>query len=92
MLVNYIPERLKERWSNLSDERKNEILAESKMFVIKDAASATYFWNTRDMRENQIEVKKVEEPVTANTAAGINESLTDRQKMMSEMIKYRMRR
>lgn len=91
-LVNYIPERLKEKWANLSDERKKEILAESKMLVINDANTATYFWNTRDMREKQMEMKKVEEQVTANAGAPVNEGMTDRQKMMAEMIKYRMRR
>ena len=93
MLVNYIPERLKEKWANLSDERKQEILAESKMLVIKDANTATYFWNTRDMREKRVEMKKVEEQVTANHNNNpVNEGLSDRQKMMSEMIKYRMRK
>lgn len=93
MLVNYIPERLKEKWINLSDERKQEILAESKMLVIKDANTATYFWNTRDMREKRVEMKKVEEQVTANHNNNpVNEGLSDRQKMMSEMIKYRMRK
>ena len=29
MLVNYIPARLKEKWANLSDDRKQEILSES---------------------------------------------------------------
>ena len=63
------------------------------MLVIKDAKTATYFWNTRDMREKKIEMKKVEEQVTANHNNNpVNESLPDRQKMMSEMIKYRMRR
>ncbi len=93
MLVNYIPDRLKEKWANLSDERKQEILAESKMLVIKDANTATYFWNTRDMREKRVEMKKVEEQVTANHNNNpVNEGLSDRQKMMSEMIKYRMRK
>lgn len=93
MLVNYIPARLKEKWAGLSDERKQEILAESKMFVINDANAATYFWNTRDMREKQVEMKKVEEQVTANHNNNpVNEGLSDRQKMMSEMIKYRMRK
>ena len=93
MLVNYIPARLKEKWAGLSDERKQEILAESKMFVINDANTATYFWNTRDMREKQVEMKKVEEQVTANHNNNpVNEGLSDRQKMMSEMIKYRMRK
>lgn len=93
-LINHIPARLQERWSKLSDERKQEILAESKMFVINSPSSAEYFWNTRDMREKQIEIKKVEENVTAQSAPAVNESVLsdDRMKAMSEMIKSRMRR
>ena len=49
-LINYIPARLSEKWSKLSDERKQEILAEAKMFVINNQASAEYFWSTRDFR------------------------------------------
>ena len=93
-LINYIPSRLQEKWSKLSDERKQEILAESKMFVIKDAQSAEYFWNTRDLREKQIEIQKVEENVTAQPNKPVNENVmsSDRYKMLSEQIKMRMRR
>lgn len=93
-LVNYIPARLKEKWANLSDERKQEILSESKMFVINDVNSATYFWNTRDMRERKIEMKKIEEQVTAKKGeqTSVNEGLSDRLKLYSEMIKHNMRK
>ena len=92
-LINHIPARLQERWTKLSDERKQEILAESKMFVITSPSSAEYFWNTRDMREKQIEIKKVAENVTAQSAPAVNESVLndDRMKAMAEMIKKRMR-
>ena len=93
-LINYIPARLQERWSKLSDERKEEILAESKMFVINNPQSAEYFWNTRDLREKQIEIQKIEEKVTAQPTAPVNENVmeNDRFKLMSEQIKMRMRR
>ena len=65
-LINYIPSRLQESWMKLSDERKKEILAESKMFIIKEEASAIYFWNTRDLRENRIESVKMNESVIPN--------------------------
>jgi len=93
-LVNYIPARLKERWANLSDERKQEILSESKMFIINNAETATYFWNTRDMREKQVPMKKINETVTANKSEDnkINEGMSDRLIAMSEQIKYRMRK
>ena len=94
-LINYIPARLQESWMNLSDERKKEILAESKMFIIKEEASAVYFWNTRDLRENRIEPVKIEENVVPNENKElVNESVLadDSYKMMAERIKYNMRR
>lgn len=93
-LINYIPSRLKERWSKLSDERKQEILAESKMFVISTPQNAEYFWNTRDLRETQIELKQIDEQKTATPSQPVNENVMsdDRYKVMAERIKSRMRR
>ena len=94
-LINYIPARLQESWMNLSDERKKEILAESKMFIIKEEASAVYFWNTRDLREKRIESVKIEENVVPNENKElVNESVLvdDSYKRMAERIKYNMRR
>jgi hypothetical protein len=94
-LINYIPARLQESWMNLSDERKKEILAESKMFIIKEEASAVYFWNTRDLREKRIESVKLEESVVPNDNKElVNESVLadDSYKMMAERIKYNMRK
>lgn len=94
-LINYIPARLQESWMNLSDERKKEILSEAKMFIIKEEASAVYFWNTRDLRETRMESVKLEENVVPNENKDlINESVLadDSYKMMAERIKYNMRR
>ena len=93
-LINYIPARLQESWMKLSDERKKEILAEAKMFIIKEEASAVYFWNTRDLREKRIESVKMEESVVPNENKELNESVlaSDSYKMMAERIKYNMRR
>ena len=93
-LINYIPARLQESWMKLSDERKKEILAESKMFIIKEEASAVYFWNTRDLRETRMESVKIEESVVPNENKELNESVLvdDSYKMMAERIKRNMRR
>ena len=94
-LINYIPARLQESWMKLSDARKKEILAESKMFIIKEEASAVYFWNTRDLREKRMESVKIEENVVPNDNKElVNESVLadDSYKMMAERIKYNMRR
>ena len=91
-LINYIPARLMDRWSNLSDDRKKEILSESKLFVINNAETAEYFWNTRDLRESKVE-NQVEKSVAA-PAQPLNENVLndDRMKMMAEEIKWRMRK
>jgi len=93
-LINYMPARLTEKWSKLSDERKQEILAESKMLVINNEASAVYFWNTRDMREKQVEIKKIDESAIAAPAQSVNESSIsdERLQRMKEKIQRNMRR
>ena len=93
-LINYIPARLQESWMKLSDERKKEILAESKMFIINEESSAVYFWNTRDLREKRIEAVKMEESVIPTENKELNESVLvdDSYKMMAEIIKRNMRR
>ena len=92
-LINYIPARLSERWSKLSDERKQEVLAEARMFVINNQQSAELFWNSRDLREKQLEVKSIEEQKTANPSQPVEDTINmERLKFMSEQIKSRMRK
>ena len=93
-LINYIPARLQESWMKLSDDRKKEILAESKMFIINGESSAVYFWNTRDLREKRIEAVKMEEGVVPTESKELNESVltSDSYKMMAERIKRNMRK
>ena len=92
-LINYMPSRLNEKWSKLSDERKQEILAEANMFVINNQASAEYFWNTRDFRDKQIEIQRVDETVVAQPAPVVENAISDeRLNAMKEQIQRRMRR
>ena len=92
-LINYMPARLNERWSKLSDERKQEILAEANMFVINNQASAEYFWNTRDFRDKQVELQKIEEAKVAQPAPVVENAIPDeRLQAMKEQIQRRMRR
>ena len=92
-LINYMPERLNERWSKLSDERKQEILAEAKMFVINNQASAEYFWNTRDFRDKKIELQKIDEAAVAQPVP-VNENVISDERLnaMKEQIQRNMRR
>ena len=92
-LINYMPSRLNEKWSKLSDARKQEILEESKMFVINNEASAEYFWNTRDFRDKQVELQKIDESAVAQPNA-LNENAVSEERLnaMKEQIQRRMRR
>ena len=92
-LINYMPSRLTEKWSKLSDERKQEILAEAKMFVINNEASAEYFWNTRDFRDKQVELQKIDESVVAQPTPVVENAVSEeRLNAMKEQIQRRMRR
>ena len=64
------------------------------MFVISTPQNAEYFWNTRDLRETQIELKQIDEQKTATPSQPVNENVMsdDRYKVMAERIKSRMRR
>lgn len=88
-LINFMPERLHEKWSKLSDDRKKEILAESKMLVINNEASAVYFWNTRDMREKQIEIQKIDESKKPSVNTGVDD---ERLQAMKAIIQRNMRK
>ena len=92
-LINYMPSRLNEKWSKLSDARKQEILEESKMFVINNEASAEYFWNTRDFRDKHVELQKIDESAVAQPNA-LNENAVSEERLnaMKEQIQRRMRR
>ena len=59
-IVENMPEVCKAKWEALSDERKNEILNEAKFYDIKSQNEINYFWSTRDLREKQMVVERVD--------------------------------
>ena len=63
------------------------------MIVIKNEASAEYFWNTRDFRDKQIGLQKIDESAVAQPNV-INENVVSDERLnaMKEQIQRRMRR
>lgn len=51
-LIQFMPDYLKESWSALSDNRKKEILSESKLYIISSVDAAVRFWKTRNLTES----------------------------------------
>ena len=60
-----MPVEYKELWSNLSVSRKNEILAESKRYDLSTQYQITNFWQTRDFRNSQVQLERINESKVA---------------------------
>lgn len=67
VFIKQMPVEYKETWSNLSVTRKNEILAESKRYDLSTQYQITNFWQTRDLRNRQVQVERINESKTAVT-------------------------
>jgi hypothetical protein len=90
-----MPEKYNERWSNLSEARQTQIIAESKFHSTNNQYSINNFWATRDLRNTQVELEAVNESKTAAEASQekkeplVNESFrTD----LVEKMKFRLNR
>ena len=89
-LVDYMPDYLKESWTKLSDNRKKEILKESKMYVLMTPESKMDFWKTRNMSEvNAVKNVKayVSESLRNNNVAIRNDNV---QASIADEIKRRL--
>lgn len=63
--IKQMPVEYKELWSNLSVSRKNEILAESKRYDLSTQYQITNFWQTRDFRNSQVQLERINESKVA---------------------------
>ncbi len=59
-IVENMPEQFKATWESLSEQRKNELLEEAKFYKLNTANEIAYFWQTRDMRERQQVVERLD--------------------------------
>lgn len=63
-----IPEKYKEKWNALNDQRKLQIMNESKFYPMNTAYQINNFWATRDLRSYQVN------PVYQQKNTAINEN------------------
>lgn len=67
IVTNYItnmPDQYRDKWTNLSTVKKNQIIAESNYHKLETQYQIDNFWTTRDFREVQIDVKPLNETVS----------------------------
>jgi len=59
--INDMPEKYINKWNNLSEQRKEQIIAESKFYNLSNAYAIKNFWDTRDLRSSQVEMESLNE-------------------------------
>ena len=65
--IKHMPNEYKEAWTNLSSTRKNEIVAESTRYNLSTEYQINNFWQTRDFRNKQVQVERINESKAAVT-------------------------
>ena len=74
-VVNDMPEKFKEKWNNLSEERKGQIVSESRFHPVGNQYGINNFWATRDLRSSQMVTESINESKTAAESATTKEPL-----------------
>ena len=63
--IKRMPVEYNETWSKLSTNRKSEIVAESKRYNLATEYQINNFWQTRDLRDKQVQVERINESKVA---------------------------
>jgi len=96
--INFIddmPEKYADKWNALSENRKEQIIAESKFHSLGTPYAINNFWQTRDLRDTQMNLQAINEAKTAAEAAAekkeplLNESFRND---LVEKMKHRLGR
>ena len=70
--INFIddmPSKYSDKWNALSENRKEQIISESKFHSLSTPYAINNFWQTRDLRDNQMNLETLNESKTAAEAA-----------------------
>ena len=59
LVISAMPNEYKEKWENLSEAKKNQIMAQSKTHKVGTEYQVRNFWQTRDLRETAPVMEKV---------------------------------
>jgi len=69
--IENMPEKFHSKWSNLSENRQEQIVAESKFHSLNNPYAINNFWQTRDLRSTQMNSEAINESKTAGEAAQV---------------------
>ena len=71
-VINFIddmPSKYSDKWNALSENRKEQIISESKFHSLSTPYAINNFWQTRDLRDTQMNLETLNENKTAAEAA-----------------------
>jgi hypothetical protein len=58
-VISMMPSEYHETWTKLSEAKKNQIIAQSKMHRLETSYQVANFWQTRDLRETAPVMEKI---------------------------------
>ena len=67
--INDMPSKYSDKWNALSENRKEQIISESKFHSLSTPYAINNFWQTRDLRDTQMNLESINESKTAAEAA-----------------------
>jgi len=93
-VVSDMPEKFQEKWNNLSENRKQQIISESRFHPVNNQYGINNFWSTRDLRDTQIVTESINESKTAAESANTKEPLINEsfRSDLVEKMKFRLGR
>jgi hypothetical protein len=57
--IEAMPSEYAEKWENLNESKKAQIIAQSKYHTLNTEYQVANFWQTRDLRETPVQMEKV---------------------------------
>ena len=85
--IENMPEKFRSKWDNLSENRQEQIISESKFHSLNNPYAITNFWQTRDMRSTQMNSESLNESKTAGEAAQIKSEPLVNESYQANLIK-----
>ena len=88
--INFIddmPSKYSDKWSNLSENRKQQIISESKFHSLGTPYAINNFWQTRDLRDTQMSLESINESKTAAEAAQVKTEPLINESYQADLIK-----
>ena len=85
--INDMPSKYSDKWNALSQNRKEQIISESKFHSLSTPYAINNFWQTRDLRDTQMNLESINESKTAAEAAQVKTEPLINESYQADLIK-----